>query len=45
MLTADAAADLIRSGQVSGAWKVFVSGRDFASVRCATADGVPTGIE
>ena len=45
MLTADAAADLLRSGQVSGAWKVFVSGRDFASACCATADGVPTGIE
>ena len=45
MLTADAAADLLHSGQVSGAWKVFVSGCDFASVYCATADGVPTGIE
>ena len=45
MLTADAAADLLRSGQVSGAWKVFVSGRDFASAHCAIADGVPTGIE
>ena len=45
MLTADAAADLIRSGQVSGAWKVFVSGRDFAYACCATADGVPIGIE
>ena len=45
MLTADAAADLLHSGQVSGAWQVFVSGRDFASACCATADGVPTGIE
>ena len=45
MLTADAAADLIRSGQVTGAWKVFVSGRDFTSACYATADGVPTGIE
>ena len=45
MLTADAAADLLHSGQVSGAWKVFVFGCDFASARCATADGVPTGIE
>ena len=45
MLTADAAADLLRSGQVSGAWKVFVSGRDFASARSANADGVSTGIE
>ena len=45
MLTADAAADLLRSGQVSGAWQVFVSGCDFASAHCATADGVPTGIE
>ena len=45
MLTADAAADLIRSGQVSGAWKVFVSGCDFASACCATTDGVPTCIE
>ena len=45
MLTADAAADLLCSGQVSGAWKVFVSRCGFASARCATADGVPTGIE
>ena len=45
MLTANTAADLLRSGQVSGAWKVFVSGRDFVSARCATADGVPTSIE
>ena len=45
MLTADAAANLLRSGQVSSAWKVFVSGCDFASACCVTADGVPTGIE
>ena len=45
MLIADAPADLLRSGQVSGAWQVFISGRDFTSARCATADGVPTGIE
>ena len=45
MLTADAAADLLRSGQVSGAWQEFMSGRDFASAYCATADGVPAGIE
>ena len=44
MLTSNAAADLLHSGQVSGAWQVFVSGRDFASARFATADGVPTGI-